>query len=64
MSQRAHLLPALPPQPTAPRFFSTMAEMYRWQLEQLGPPESWPTDERAELESLSQALQARLRESE
>ena len=59
MSQRAHPLP-VPTPPSKPPFFDTLEDLYRWQLEQIGPPESWPADERDELEPFYVSLRARL----
>lgn len=41
-------------------FFAKLEDLWRWQLEQLGPPSSWPADERAELEPFYVDLRARL----
>jgi hypothetical protein len=61
MSQRAHPLPhSSPSPPTKPPFFSTLEDLWRWQLAEIGPPESWPADEREELEPFYRMLRARL----
>ncbi len=53
----------LEPPPRQAPFFSSLEDLWRWQLEQLGPPTSWPPEERAELEPLYRALKARLGEA-